>query len=235
MNPSITLNSKLETMMFPTSFSVTEYDAVQVPMLKHAHSRQWKVWAMGWKGLAYRYRTAVEDQAVFAAAITGPEDGEKRFLQERAFFGLVVNSLSAISCYAYGLYGLVAAADPAAFPISTTQDLRVYPADVHKKLVGAGSPFQKDPIATSLHTCLDSTEFKELAELRNALDHRGVPGRAITMGQSDLIPDDLKDLPDRWTVNRNLDARFSEKITNWLASEMKILLIAAATFAQTKI
>jgi hypothetical protein len=235
MTPSITLTSTLEGMKFPDSFPVTDYDSVRVPMLKHAHGREWKVWAMGWKGLAYRYRTAVEDQAAFAAAITGPEDAEKRFLQERTFFGLVVNSLSTISCYSYGLYGLIATADPAAFPISTTRDLRMYPKNVLDKLAGPGSPFQHELVTASLQACLNSVEFIELTELRNALDHRGAPGRLITMGQSDQIPDDLKDLPDLWTVNRNFDAPFSEKIIIWLAAEVGKLVSAAATFAQSKI
>jgi hypothetical protein len=222
-------------MLFPDSFPVADYDILQVPMQKHAGSRGWKIWNMGWKGLAYRYRMAVENQATFADAIQGPEDGEKRFTQERSFFDLVVSSLSTLSCYSYGLYALISLSDPAAFPIATTRDLRVYPEDVLRKLTGTGSPFQHEGITTTLSACLTSSRHAELKELRNALDHRGIPGRSIAVGKSDKIPNDLQDLPENWVVNRVFDAAFSKDIIEWLTLQVSELVGAAALFAKTHV
>jgi hypothetical protein len=233
MGSSMILRSTLESMGFPPTFPIAAYDAVGDHIRKYAVSREWKAWAMGWKGVAYRYRAAFEDHEAFVAALHPPEDGDQRFRQERSFYGLLTNGMSVISCCSYAVYAMVSLVAPTVFPIATAKDLRFYPEDVARKLASAPSPFQTDAITVALTNCIQDAQYSEMKELRNALDHRGMPGRLRELGGPDYIPSNLQDLPDQWMVDLRFDTPMSQRLLDWLTAQLTSLLGAAASFGAT--
>jgi hypothetical protein len=120
-------------MNFPNTFPRTDYEAVEKRIEKYAYSQEWWICLMGWKGLPVRYRMAIEEEAVFSRAIQGAENAEKRYLQERSFFGFITSSLSALSCYSYSLHGLAAMADKAVVPDQQREALALLPAERSRK------------------------------------------------------------------------------------------------------
>lgn len=226
----LTLQSTLEAMRFPSTFPVAAYDAVGDYMRKHAHTRAWKAWVMGWKGVAYRFRAMVEEHESFCRGLLPPEDGEKRFAQERSFYGLLTNGFSTLSCCSYAVHAMASAAAPTDFPILTASALRLYPEDIARKLVSHPSPFQTEPITIKINACVGSPEYSEMRDMRNALDHRGMVGRLISPGDSDLIPSNLLALPDQWIVDLPLDARTAQRLLDFVSGQLADLVGAAAAF-----
>ena len=106
-----------EGMQFPENFNVKSYDEINEVVARYvnSHRREWSTFVLGWKGLAYRFRAAVEFDLEFHAALGG-RDFEERFIQEKALHSFFVSALSAISCFFYGAYALRHSFSRATFP-----------------------------------------------------------------------------------------------------------------------
>jgi hypothetical protein len=217
------------------TFPESDYRLVEQKIERFAYRQEWWVCVMGWKGVPVRHRMAIEEEAVFAQAIQGAEDGNKRYIQERSLFGFSTSSLSAISCYSFSLLGMAGLADKKGFGIKDAKQIKGYPREVLDKLSVSTSPFKDDQLTESLRSCLTSPEYKELSELRNGLDHRGIVGRSITLGQPDKIANNVKGLPGDTDRERVLDETLSGRLAGWLNGQMHELIGAAASFATRKL
>ncbi|BCB27915.1 hypothetical protein SKTS_28010 [Sulfurimicrobium lacus] len=209
-------------LQLPTGFDVASYDRVNEAAAVVANPNDaaapwkqtsWFGYSAAWNGLALRLRSATEYDAEFGRliAISTAPDQEVRYVQERALFGCIASSFSAVECFYMATYCLGAALSQSHFPLKDGEDLNKSPSQVVKSF----QAWQRsDPFSQVLATEASSNEFKILKDLRNSLAHRGILPRQVFLSTDSDIPSAIPSNPKALARNFAYDATLSASTTS---------------------
>jgi hypothetical protein len=219
----------------PHDFPVGEFEAAELGFRARTGTSPialpptWQEFATAWITVAYRYLDVAHfDESLrrslrHAGAAPPPDE---RYLQERYLFAFFVGGLSAIESACYGICAIAweAAGPGQAFDLATqAQQRAVTPRSVRNRLQEA---FSGDAVTSTLDRILRSSEYKEWAEIRNALAHRTSPPRKHYTHIGASSPPEP---PPEWGT-----LVFDEKMTatrrDWLRSNLGELLADAGRF-----
>jgi hypothetical protein len=193
----------------------------------------WFGYAAAWNGLAYRLRSALDYDAEFGGLIelgTAPPR-EEHYAQERALFGCIAAALSAIECFFMAAYCTGNALDPTSFPLASAGHLNKDPSQVVKAY---RSWVPQERFTNALFQCSESIELKNLANLRNALAHRGILPRqhflSTTQSIPSAVPSNPKALAMDFSYDTPLDHATTSIHTKWLRHASKQLMVEFKDF-----
>jgi len=220
--------SRVVGFEFPADFDTASFDAVNDQVASIANPNDlaapWKknAWfnhGAAWNGLAYRLRSAVEYNEEFGRLIalsTSPPPDE-RYSQERALFGCIASSLSAIDCFYMATYCVATALSPEHFQLRQEEHLNKTPREI-ADAYHAWQP--SDEFSKLLSNVAKSDEYKKLKNLRNALAHRGtLPRQHFFSTVSDVpsaIPSNPKALGGDFDYTASLSDATTSIHTQWL-------------------
>lgn len=230
--------------MVPDDFEADAYIVVQKQAAKHDQSAPTarRSFAGAWSGVAHRYRAAHDWNLAFIDAMAagdGPPLNE-RYPQEMALFVFSSAALSALECCAFAAHCLAALTKPNAFPVSVDSDLRFYPTNVRDAFL---KTYPEQPLGAVLAEILKSPDYLRLADLRNALSHRGTLPRSfhVSVGSGPhskdgaFIPSNPKSVSSDWIFDRRVDAALTDACRTWLGPAQVRLIQAIARFATTSL
>jgi hypothetical protein len=208
---------------------IADPNAVGPPWRRSA----WFGYAAAWNGLAYRLCSAAQYDAEFGLLIekgTAPSRPD-HYAQERALFGCVTACLSAVECLFMGVYCVAGALAPDHFPLLLPKHLVQAPHDVANAFE-AWLPV--DPFGNQLTEVAKSVNLKQLADLRNALAHRGVLPRrhflSNTVQSPSALPSNPKELGDNFDYDAMLSAATTSEHSRWSKRSTSDLVGAFAAF-----
>jgi hypothetical protein len=226
MTPPVAPHTSFEFLL-PASFDVAAYSGVRAlaplvadpnddtnPAKKNAYLGH----SAAWTGVAVRLGAASEYNSEFAKSIarsTAPPL-EERYRQERALYGCLSSTLSAVECAYIAAYCLSSALAPEQLPLTSAKHLNQRPQKI-------AMAFDKwvagDPFAVMLLTVATSEEIQALADFRNMLAHRGVLPRHHRLSNAIVQPSTLPSNPKSLAVEFNYNANMSPDTTgvhfNW--------------------
>lgn len=136
----------------------------------------------GFKGVAYRFRAAVEYATEFSTSYgaiggTAPPVDE-HYRQERALFGFFVSGLSSIESFAFAIHAIAAHYEPTTFGVNQQDLRRIAPEAVAK---GLQATWPQALVTDFLCRLVEGDPtYQGWKKIRNVLNHRVVPPRAIT-------------------------------------------------------
>jgi hypothetical protein len=147
-------------------------------------------WA--WQAIRYRFRSAEECSAEFRALVANPSEmwaagwGDEEFTYklERSIYTFFMNGLSVFDSFAYSLYFLGHAIEPASFPDVAK------PRKITRNATSKAFriTFPQEPLSVLLDGLSSDTKFGAVDELRNILGHR-LSGRRSVRSSSTLNRD----------------------------------------------
>lgn len=186
----------------------------------------WFGFTAGWVGFAMRFRAAVEYDNEFRSQITrnpSPTRPEQ-YLQERALFGCISSTLSAIDCFYMAIYCLANSISEQYFPLSLDKDLNKYP----RAVAAAYHRFMpQDPFASIVTSSVKSNQLELLSNLRNSLTHRGIlPRKTFLSNHTDVpaaIPSNPKSLATAFEHNEHLRQETTLQYVDWAGNELSML------------
>jgi hypothetical protein len=193
-----------------------------------------KEWTNGLNGLVYRFRACDEHLTQLAESLersNSPPQPE-RFRQEKWFFAVYSEGLSAFECFAYGLYYLGSLANPAAFEPSTN------PRSINPRMVAGryARIYPGDDLTAELGMLTSSAEYEEWSVVRHLLNHRGAPGRhfSLSTGSAETAS------AARWGIGIGDEASFLdpaelENRRRWFGDRIIAIAKAADAFARARI
>jgi hypothetical protein len=212
-------------LTMPPDFAVDPYEAIFEAVLRKRESAPdaYREFAAGWCALSYRFAAlATHDEAFSESAriygLSPPHPARHR--QEDELFAFFVAGISALETFAYGTWAMIWATGDADFALTTpAEQRRASVGSLRNRLVGRDA---SGPLALALGDLTESTEFADWADVRNALTHRGTPGRHHRVGgEPEPMPWGTIHLDERTTTLRRA----------WLATTLGVLLSAAEVFA----
>lgn len=247
MATSRATQTSISGLVFPAGFDVLAYDAVcrTAPLLASPNDgaapwkrNSWFGYASAWNGLAIRLRAAHDYDQQFANLISRPSASahEDLYLQERALFGCLAASLSAVECSFMSAYCLASAAYPTQFELKTAKDLDRTTARVN-------AAFERwnplDPLTCALSQVGASGELKRLADLRNALAHRGLLPRQHNLSTSQALPSTVpsnpKDLANDFAYTLPLSPATTAVHTSWVTGSVSLLVQGINSFLAARV
>ena len=223
------------TPLFPKTLSSEDLND---PLNRRTHF-DWS-----WQAVRYRYRSAAECSEEFKALLANPSgtwqagwgDEELTYKLERCIYTFFMNGLSVFDSFAYALYFLGHAIQPAAFP--DVAKLR----NITRKATGkafAGA-FEQEPLTKLLANLSSNAEFGVIDELRNILGHR-LSGRhsvrsSSTMNRDGTLTRDFHE--ETWhipgaTVSLTFDPDMLQRVLDGIADLLKTMTAAALQFAES--
>lgn len=236
------LTSSTTGLQLPLGFDVASYDGVNEIAAVIANpndsaapwkQNSWFGYSGAWNGLALRLRSATEYDTEFGSliAISTAPNQEVRHAQERALFGCITSSYSAIECFYVAAYCLGTALSKQHFSLLKQEDLNKYPSQVVKSFQ-AWQP--SDPFSQALAIVASSSELKTLGDLRNSLAHRGVLPRQVFFSNVRDIPSAFPSNPKELALNFDYSATLSSSTTQdhamWLTDTTSNLVGALHNF-----
>ncbi len=233
---------KLTTVGFepPSDFPIKPYEAVHLCLKKYKdiNKTQWQLFALGWNGLAYRYRALVEYDQEFTASIrvsTSPPP-EERYDQGKSFFGFFVNSISAIYCFFFSMYCIGSILDPNRFPTIEPNDLSIYPKGVADLFHHC---FRGDDLQQDMEWCLKESTYWKINNIHRVLMHRGMPPRRFHKGGElhdiTTMPSNLPAPSDHWQFDLPVDEWITASYRQWLSIALGRLVNSASIFCNKRL
>ena len=226
----------------PDYFDLVAYDSVADLAVSWANPNDpaapWKVnawfgFTRGWIGFAMRLRSAVEYHQEFASLIAMGSSPPRsvQYLQERAFFGCMTSSLSAIECFFLAVYCLANPVSRVHFPLMQADHLKRYP----RAVAAAFLRFEPhDPLSIRLSAIANSPELESLSDLRNSLAHRGaLPRKAFLSNVGDIpaaIPSNPQALALDFTHDSSLSTETTAQHARWAGQELSALTTEFLSF-----
>ena len=223
------------------NFDSAAHNAVNERVSKHKDSAPdaWRLYAVAWNGVAYRFRASAEHDAAFTKSVVGQPSPppDERYLQDHNLFAFHACAASCIECFFFGAYCFAAIHDAAAFPVASARELRqLYPNGVHQSFV---SRYPDSVLTKAMSACLADTTYLAIKEHRDALSHRGSPGRTYFAGGPQdgktMIPENPKDPSARWSYNLEIDEETTSARMKWLGATTSTLLLAASEFCKERL
>lgn len=224
----------IERLPLPSDFPASEFVSAELQMRARVGTSPvslvptWTEFGAAWMAVAYRFLDVThfdqefrDSMARFGAA---PEQSE-RYHQERHLFGFFVSGLSAIESFCYGLCALAWEAAPQNVSLVTLgQRKGVSPASTCDRF---NAHFKSDGITAILSALVNSSEYVDWVDMRNALAHRTSPGRKHFMN---LGSTPASEPPSEWG-HLIFDDRVTADRRVWLRDTLATLLGGAGQFA----
>ena len=142
----------------------------------------------GFKGVAYRFRAALEYEAEFRLSFQAPggvaPPVDEHYAQEKALFGFFVSGLACIECFSFAVHAIGAFYQSKTFRLDPKSLKNITPERVADALTGAWPSSQ---VATTVQSLISDDEFRTWKDIRNILSHRAVPARSITVAAGEEI------------------------------------------------
>lgn len=182
------LPSLVPQLPMPTEFPSKSYDALiatigtldsEFRLLNDGQSStEWRHFADAANGVTYRWRAVVDADQLFCKLIPlGGPSIEERYQEEAALFAFFANGLSSVEMTCYAMYALAAQFDNLKFPQIAKDPKRITPGFVRERFTNI---FPGEALTRALISLLKSGSTYELVrDVRNALAHRGAPGRQL--------------------------------------------------------
>jgi hypothetical protein len=219
----------------PADFNLSGYDAVNVCMAsyKSTHPAQWGSFAAAWNAVAYRYCGLAEADKELRTSITSSNapPPEERYRQEQALFSFFANGVSTLECFFFACYCFASVVNHVAFPVTEAKGLRIDSHGVAKKF---GEGFQSEQLTREMARCLKDEKYREMADFRIVLFHRGsLPRRFYRGGQRDgaaTIPAKPTQPSDQWLFDLPLDEQTIRSWREWLSEMLSGLIDGAEHF-----
>ena len=180
----------------PQHFPKDKYEKIYTKVLQYSNNFQLQCTQFrgGWRSLVYRYLACTKHSDDYIKIIKKDRISPSYFLryeQERELFNFFTNGLSAIETLGYMLYMICS--------IDNSNDFKVITKEAFKNVVLRKTVLKLkefhsvENITKELGKLINSQEYKDWVEVRNALMHRETPGRKIMLSskrskieQSDL-------------------------------------------------
>lgn len=241
-------NSLLVGLNVPSDFDIDRYISVNVQVAIVANPNDsdnpgkrnsWHSYASAWNGVAYRLINAVESHEEFEKSIsksTAP-GGQENYIQERALFSCIVSALSSIECFFMAAFSIGTALKPEYFQLDEAKNLNKIPC----KVANCFSKWESTAIFSKLlKEIVESSNFKELNDLRNYLAHRGILPRKhyLSNGLKDIpsaVPTKPKELPLDFDYSNHLSDKTTYIHIEWLISTLNKLIQELDEFLKSKV
>jgi hypothetical protein len=188
----------------------------------------WQEFSAAWMALAYRFLDVTHFDHEFRESIaqfgTAPEMPEK-YRQERLLFGFFVSGLSAIESFCYGLCTIAWEAAPSKLSLASHgQKKGVSPESTCRRF---NAHFPSSQVTADLCALVQSSEYAEWVDIRNALAHRASPARKhyVFLGAAAG-----ERRPSEWGAI-TLDDQTTATRRAWLRDSIATLLVGAGRFA----
>ena len=202
---------------------------------KDSHTDAWRHYAAAWNGVSYRYRAAAEHSEAFASSVTKypSPSGDDRYIQDHNLFAFHSCAASCIECFYFGVLCIASIVDAKAFPVTTARDLRLYPTDVQPKFAAA---YPSEKLTHEMAACLSDPMYLAIKEQRDALSHRGSPGRTYFQGGPQhgktMIPANPKAPSALWSYDLEVSADAISTRMQWLSATSSALLRGADEYCE---
>jgi hypothetical protein len=225
----------------PPDFPCIPYDKIRQHIGKRSVTKptEWKMSAMGWNGIAYRYRALTEYDEIFTTSIrkSNSPGHEERYLQDNALFEFFTCCVSCIECLCFSLYCMASTINVERFPILSTKELRnIYPDKV-KKLFQDGFP--TDVLSIHLSKTLEHQNWESINNYRDFLSHRGSLPRSFYEGGDRhgmaTYPINPKDPSNNWQYDFELNENTTKSFRFWLAEELANIFGNMELFYSTRL
>jgi hypothetical protein len=230
------IHSDQHNLDLPDDYPVAEAEGLHAHVSRDEQTTktiEWKEWSNGLNGLMYRFLACDEHGTRAIASLresTSPAQPE-RYLQEKWLFAFFFEGLSALECLYYGLYFIGALANP------RRVDPTIKRRDVVPRFVANtyGSAYPQELLTQRLNTVVVSTDFREWGRIRNALGHRGAPGRTFYEGGAEHGQVDWNLPVPKLDIARVLNPDELERRREWLGAAIAEIVTAAAAFVRTHV
>jgi hypothetical protein len=221
----------------PDDFPVPAADALHAHLSDNRPGRtemiEWKEWATALNGCVYRYVGCDEalEQAVASLEESDSPPQPERTRQENVLFSFYTLGFSSIECLYYGLYFVGSLADGQKFS-SNHNRLGLNPGWVARRF---RQEFGGEPLAAALDRVVTMRELDEFRLIRNALSHRGAPGRTFYEGGGP--PSGVAwNLPiTKLNVAAELTPLTLRQRRAWLGDSVSDIFESASQFASAKV
>jgi hypothetical protein len=239
----------------PSSFPMPEYRAFGLAtrslfpqtlsdedMNDPLHRRTHFDWA--WQAIRYRFRSAAEFSDEFRMLVNHPSEmwvagwGDEEFTYklERSIYTFFMNGLSVFDSFAYALYFLGHAIEPAAFPnVAKPRKITREATAKAFRIV-----FPQEPISALLDGLSKDAKFGAVDELRNILGHR-LSGRRSVSSSSTMHRDGTfttVSSKETWhipgaSISLTFDQEMLQRVLDDIVTLVKALTAAALQFTES--
>jgi hypothetical protein len=215
----------------PPDFPIAPYEAIFEIVHPYAASdaNAYGEFGTGWNALAWRYAAVADHDEAFTESLRihgGAPQAPARYRQEDQLFTFFAAGISALETFAYGTWAVAWATPNPAFALSTSSEQRR--VSLRSLCERVEQHHAAEQLAVALRRTVDSAEFIEWTDVRNALTHRGGPGRHHALH----LPGDVRS--SAWgRIELNEQTTASRRV--WLSRTLNDLLTATETFARDRL
>lgn len=170
-----------------------------------------------WNGVVYRWVAACQADTTWAKSVTAskaPGPGG-RYEQEATLFHFFADANSCLEAFYLGCYGIAARLSPEEFQVDAAT-LKLYPRDVASRM---SAVWPNEEAVATLKSLVESSDYKELKDMRDALAHRGpLPRRFHKGGENDgqaFLPAEPKASPLEWEFSLSVDPTLTGRHLEW--------------------
>jgi hypothetical protein len=234
----------MPALTMPSDFASVAFDAF-VERAGHLEDRyrkansdkvnpDWAALASATNGLTYRWLALADAEKTFGSTFikTAKTTGD-RYIEESALFAFFSNALSAVELSYFSIYTFAAQLEPTAFGSIRTNPTKIKPAHVAKTF---SSKWPTEALTLELSGAVASQPYKDVAELRNILSHRGTPARTISMQIVEILggPTPPQPPPTTSWSSRTMDQNLLPAFRADIAPILGALIVAAAKSPPTR-
>lgn len=135
-------------------------------------------------------------------------------------FHFFADANSCFEAFYLGCYGIATRICPGEFKVDAAA-LKLYPRDVANRMLAV---WPNEQSVAALKSLVESSEYKELKDMRDALAHRGpLPRRFHKGGDTDgqaFLPAEPKASPLEWEFSLSVEPTLTGRHLEWLAASI---------------
>ena len=216
----------------PADFPWQSYERIHRhcwPRIPPSQDWRWVQFMLAWNSVAYRFAAMDERDEGYRKAFP-PTNSINLYNQEKELFGFFVTGLSTIESYAYGTHFLLAIVHPKLFPVNNLK--KIEPRFTQERLT---RHLLSEPLAKTFKKLVADPQFCKWETVRNALAHRGLPRRNVTLGKpgSDTWEVKKKHARDQFYMPLTRDLTAARR--KWLSDTLSELLEKTLSFVEKNI
>jgi len=216
----------------PSDFPTQAYESISHHCQRPAPPNpdaSWVQFRLAWHSVVYRFAAMAEHDEGYRRAFP-PTNSINPYNQEKELFGFFVTGLSTIESYAYGTHFLLAIVHPKLFPVDNLK--KIEPRFTQERLT---RHLLSEPLAKTFKKLVADPQFYEWETVRNALAHRGLPRRNVTLGKpgSDTWEVKKKHARDQFYMPLTRDLTAARR--KWLSDTLSELLEKTLSFVEKNI
>jgi hypothetical protein len=234
--PPVSRSLLIGTLPLPQDFPAKEFDSAELHFRARtgtsviSPAATWAEFSAAWVALAYRFVDVARSDEQFRTLLEryGPAPPlPERYAQESLLFTFFISGLAAIESLSYGLTAMAWEAGAPEFALETPEAKNAVSPDATAERLRRHFP--DDVLTANLVRLMDSGEYQQWVETRNALAHRAAPPRHHVLAVGS-IPNSQRDRESRWG-SLVLDAELTAGRRRWLSGQLRGLLRDAGEFA----